>query len=161
MCIVHIVCNITWTNLYSWRTTSAFVWFCSTWSSQLLFRLPHSIGDSPGWASGFRPPAPGLPAQPQPVHRSVRPEQARGDSHSLSCQFLSLSLCLFNFDFLTVSPLRCIGLDKIHVNHFTDGFIPTGHWCKQKHTNTQELYRLPHFFTSLVFTDEPFLSWKM
>lgn len=57
-----------------------YCWLCSTWSNQLL---SHSIGDGPSWASGFRPPAPGLPAKPKPVHRRVRPEQTRGDSHSL------------------------------------------------------------------------------
>ncbi|KAM6911645.1 long-chain-fatty-acid--CoA ligase 6 isoform 3-T3 [Lycodopsis pacificus] len=36
-------------------------------------------GDGPSRVSGLRPSAPGLPAEPRPVHRSVRPEQARVD----------------------------------------------------------------------------------
>lgn len=111
-----------------------YCWLCSTWSNQLL---SHSIGDGPSWASGFRPPAPGLPAKPKPVHRRVRPEQTRGDSHSLSRFFaVSLALSLWfswfltdvNTNTLTTTHGVCVwpltsGLCVILVDHLRTGLL--------------------------------------
>lgn len=101
---IHIFCDIFHNhgtlrneNLHNRKPCiSPEIWFCSTWSNQLLF---YSIGDGPSRASGFRPSAPGLPAEPRPVHRCLRPEQTRGDSlcPSLSfdySHFVSLALSL-------------------------------------------------------------------
>lgn len=105
-----------------------FVW----WSlfNQLLSLS--SAGDGPGRTSGFRPPAPGLPAQPQPVHRSVRPEQARGDSSSLSVSYPC---------YVSVFVSHSLSA-RTHVNHFTDGCIPPAHWCKHEHSKLVYLLNL-------------------
>lgn len=99
-----------------------YCWLCSTWSNQLL---SHSIGDGPSWASGFRPPAPGLPAKPKPVHRRVRAEQTGGDSHSLSRFFaVSLALSLWFSWFLTgVNTNTLTTTHGVCVWPLTSGFV--------------------------------------
>lgn len=121
-----------------------FVWW--SLSNQLLSRS--SAGDGPGRTSGFRPPAPGLPAQPQPVHRSVRPEQARGDSSSLSVSYPRY-VSLFVSHSLSA---------RTHVNHFTDGCIPPAHWCKHKHPHSKTVYLLNLLAATHV---DPVVCWRI